>query len=477
MDESRKAVLALWNDQLPASLEARPFIHNEWLYSPGVPAEGLVVTIQEMPSLDSVVTLPHRIVKPDWPMWYQRVISFEEGDWLYVNGDDGVQVFQQDQVLEPEIGDFFKLLIGADSALITIRVLNNAVAGGLRDVRLVSGDDFNTYRDTRSQRLAMKKVLYEAMRTPNLRRDQQERLVQMLESPSDETIEAARALFGTTLQLPYLPGLLVEPDAGEGFSFTAWGDSQGGWNTFQQLVAQMMTEPAAFSIGLGDLVGHGAKEEQWLAFTAALQPMLNQQAVFLIPGNHDYDGYYNDLIPDLYDAYTRKNPGTESYFSWTYGGAFFMALDPNRTFPLGFDQQQLDWMFDQMNSDAWQEAHWRFLLMHQAPYAQGWPGYHGDAFIREMVDSLAAPYRIDFVLTGHNHDYEHLALDYGDQQTNFFIFGGAGGGLEPPENSSFPEMDTIIKAHHFARLHVSPSQVHVRVFGVDGDTLDSLVVE
>lgn len=63
--------------------------------------------------------------------------------------------------------------------------------------------------------------------------------------------------------------------------------------------------------------------------------------------------------------------------------------------------------------------------------------------------------RIDFVLAGHSHDYERLKKNYGSQQTHFFILGGAGGGLEPPESSAYPKMDTIIKAHYYARFEVN----------------------
>ncbi len=127
-----------------------------------------------------------------------------------------------------------------------------------------------------------------------------------------------------------------------------------------------------------------------------------------------------------------------------------------------------------MASDAWREADWRFLMLHQPPYSQGWPGYQGDGFIRALVDTLAEDRRIDVVLSGHSHNYERLTRTYGGQQTHFFVLGGAGGGLEPPESSPLPEMDRVIKAHHVARFQVTPEQVDVTVLGVDGGVLDRI---
>ena len=258
------------------------------------------------------------------------------------------------------------------------------------------------------------------------------------------------------------------------FTFTAWGDSQGGWDVFSSLIAGMTADSVAFSIGLGDLVSHGAQEEQWLAFVMCLQPLLGKMPVFAVAGNHDYDGYYNDLHPSLYYQYTGREPSEPSYFAWQYGGAYFLALDPNQNFPLAFDDEQIRWMLEHMNSEEWRSANWRFVMLHQPPYSQGWPGYHGDDFVREMVDSLAAPKKIDVVLSAHSHNYERLVKRYGDHETQFFVLGGAGGGLEPPESSEYPQMDRVIKAHHYARFEVSSERIKMTIRGLDGEILDRI---
>lgn len=130
-----------------------------------------------------------------------------------------------------------------------------------------------------------------------------------------------------------------------------------------------------------------------------------------------------------------------------------------------------------MESAAWKNARLRFLLIHQPPYSAGWPGYHGDSFIRELVDELAASARIDFVLSGHSHCYERLTKNYGEQQTHFLILGGAGGGLEPPKHNAYPKMDTIIKAHHYGLFEVTDHQVELKIIGLEGTLLDQFIFQ
>ncbi len=257
------------------------------------------------------------------------------------------------------------------------------------------------------------------------------------------------------------------------FSFTAWGDSQGGWETFAKLSKDMARQQPDFSIGLGDLVSDGSDTVQWYDFLRCLQPLSARTLLYLVLGNHDYDGCYDDLHAQQYHEYIRE----ANYFSWSAGHAFFLALDPNERFPLGIEDEQLAWFEKQIQSEAWRKAKWHFILLHQPPYSQGWPGYHGDVFIRELVEKHAESAAIDFVLSGHSHDYERLTKKYGEQEVHYLILGGAGGSLEPLENSSFPQMDKIIKAHHYGLFQVEKNKVRLQVIGLGAKALDEIVFE
>jgi hypothetical protein len=204
-----------------------------------------------------------------------------------------------------------------------------------------------------------------------------------------------------------------------------------------------------YSIGLGDLVADGVVTAQWFSFLTCLAPLIEKRVnIFPIVGNHDYDGYYDELIPHNYLRHIANRFGS-TYTSWSAGPVFFLVLDANSSFPLGLDSLQYQWATQKMLSHEWQKATWRFVLIHQPPYAQGWPGYQGDFFIRSFVDFHAERYRIDFVLSGHCHDFEYLQKQYGNQKTHFVITGGGGAALEPKENDEVIRMDTVIKVHHY----------------------------
>jgi hypothetical protein len=113
------------------------------------------------------------------------------------------------------------------------------------------------------------------------------------------------------------------------------------------------------------------------------------------------------------------------------------------------------------------------------PYGQGWEGYEGDHFIRSTYDRYLGwfAYQIDFVLSGHIHDYERLTKKYGDHFTTFIISGGAGGGIEPIESPILsPVMDRLIKQHHFGRMMLQKNKALMYIYDINGAILDQLII-
>lgn len=451
-------------------------INTGWRFRKGDPKNGLQTQYSPTAISDTIVNLPHRINSPNWPFWYEQKLPINEATILYANGDDGVQCYLNGEIQEAIYGDYFFIPASSDFSTITIRVLNNALKGGLRKAAFTTPKDFQVYLEKRKlAQLSQYLIFIAHQHGDNMKPSDWEFFTEAMKSADTMAMKNLIKKY-EALKLPQIKRVEKMDNKYSSFSFSAWGDSQGGWNTFSKLIRHMASTPDDFSIGLGDLVAHGIDENQWYSFTQCLQPLLKKQFIFPIVGNHDYDGYYNDLNPLLYKEFVLSEANENTYLSWTYQGAFFLALDPNETFPLGINGKQKEWIMEEINSAKWKDADWRFILIHQPPYSQGWPEYHGDDFIRELVDSLAESKKIDFVLSGHSHDYERLSKNYGTQQTHFFVLGGAGGGLEPPESSDFPVMDTIIKEHHYARFEVRKEQVEVFIHGLENQILDKINV-
>jgi hypothetical protein len=263
---------------------------------------------------------------------------------------------------------------------------------------------------------------------------------------------------------------------GDAVDFTAWADAQNTWDVFAANVATMGKLPLSFTVSVGDAVERGSLKEPWMGLFKALQPMAPRVPTMLVGGNHEYDECFEDMRCPFFERYGRTLPAPQ-YYAWTAGNARFVALDPNPYFPTDIPEgsAQRAWLMRELESDAWKQAGWRFIFIHQPPYSQGWTDYHGDPPIRALLESVAEKYGVDFVVSGHTHDYERLTRSYGKQKVHYVIVGGAGSGLERGPLSAEPVMDTVIRKHHVAHFHVEGNRVVLRVIGVNGEVLDSLV--
>lgn len=483
---------------------------------------------------DSLVLLPHRVLRPNTALWYKKKILSRNGTWLAISSDDGAQVFLGEERLQAGPGGLFMIYAGKDSVDLVIRVLNNAMAGGLKGVKLVDVKAHDEFFTARAINARLKQKL-KKISTQGAPAEMLESTLSSLGSSHAPSAEAKQVLSCPWFLIPpYLvdkgdrvvvrwecqacvsakihldlestthtykvPGnqgffeyelprsvlsykvclddrvcteqLTLKMTEKDTFSFSAWADSQGGWPVFREVNRLMNAENISFSVGVGDLVGQGDNDTEWRALLDAIYPYGAQKIYYLMAGNHDYDGYYDDLVSRNYQRFAGRND-TLSYFSWNYGNAAFIALDPNRSFPISIkqDREQSRWLSQVIHSKQWEDATWRFIFVHQPPYSQGWPGYHGDETIREVIDPLVHKGVVDFVVSGHTHDYEHLLKRSGDFTTDLLIIGGAGGSLEPLENSNYPEMDTIVNQHHYVTFTIEGNTCRMTAKNLKGEIM------
>ena len=274
--------------------------------------------------------------------------------------------------------------------VVIVRVLNNAVQGGLRRVALVDA--------------------------------------RRVEPAAAIPVHLAAGL--SRVESEAFRRRMPEPE--QPCAFTAWSDSHSrtGLPTFQRLIDLITRRDASFSVGVGDLVSDGSDPASWPALVEALAPLSARLPVVAIAGNHDYDGYYNDLRARQYERWFNRRDRT--WFAWSCGPVRMVALDLNRQFPIGISpgSAQRRWLEAETRSPAWRRARWRIVLVHQPPWSLSWPGYEGDESIRTIVEPLARERGLDAVISGHSHAYEHLIRPAGSRQLHILITGGAGGALE-----------------------------------------------
>ncbi|MEQ8413532.1 MAG: metallophosphoesterase [Imperialibacter sp.] len=543
-DSSRQAVSQLWKGRKEPAIPALYSLDSNWLYVQG--ADEQLISFK-VPSWQNAqpLRLPHRITLPNTAMWYRKILpAAVPPSVLMVNADDGAQVFLNGNKLQRHWGEGNFLFEGDKGDTLVIRVLNNAMAGGLRNVNHVDRALYIDFEKKLTLFRNIDNLVKQAERIQHPPSGFFEKVTQALENPSDSLYEKAATLLSSfpllsspvllqdqqsyTLRwLSTMPGdamLFTGPSPDQltnqhnvssatplftvslselgddrfyrighsstwtkifeipvldsevdsiGFSFTLWADSQGGWQVFSELMDDTNSFSDVFSVGAGDLVSNGSDSLQWKDLLTSLGQANGRFPFFLVPGNHDYDGYYDDLQPKNFNQYV-TTPSGKNYFSWQYANCAFIALDPNEAFPIGFDSSdQKQWLLSEIESAEWKAATWHFVILHQPPLSQGWPGYHGDEVVRELLDSVYESANIDFVVAGHTHDYERLTRNYGNQQVNFLIVGGAGGGLEPEDDKSeYPVMDRLIRKHHLARMFVHGDSIHLEVKDLNQNMID-----
>jgi len=245
----------------------------------------------------------------------------------------------------------------------------------------------------------------------------------------------------------------------DAFKFLVLGDNRSYPKVFENLSKLMAKEDAAFIANVGDVVGSGNRLNEWVdqyfypfRFAGVKMPS------YIAIGNHEYGGYWDiGHVPPFEERvhHPRQSTGSNQYwFSFDYGNAHFIFLDPNKDegphgdrIPPG--SQQYQWFKNDVEQ-AKEEAEWIFVIFHQPPYSECWSGgyYDGERHLREEIVPLIEANNVDIVFSGHTHDYErglpHPPYDPKTGQGNnaaYIITGGGGSNLDNHKYYEWEQID------------------------------------
>ena len=141
---------------------------------------------------------------------------------------------------------------------------------------------------------------------------------------------------------------------------------------------------------------------------------------------------------------------------------FFMldANDPSSS-------TQRSWLARALSASR---AHVKIAVFHQPSFTSG---LHTDnaAAQRNWVPFFVR-YHVTLVLTGHNHDYEHLKVDGID-----YVVTGGGGQTSYPCLRTEPGALRCTSAYHFLIVAVTSDSVSVTAFRPSGEELDRFEIK
>jgi hypothetical protein len=471
------------------------------------------------------VDLPHRLPIPNTNLWYSKKIPLLDG-YLWVNADDGSQCWVNDQWVSQNTEGLFPIRsFEKDSIEILIRVINDAASGGLKEVRFIERKaweshllDIDRYQNvTKSQAksslwngksqwvnqpdfpiwitdpvlLGYKEDTIKIVWTGEPSKNsgiffgsEEKKLQSFTKANSNNGVYTALVpdkdlgFYQVQMDKTYSPIYSSKKKINSSkLKFAAWADSQGGWTKFEEILFQMGIQSPDFTVGVGDLVADGGFHWQYVQLLQLIHAL--NVPHYLFPGNHDYDGSYNDWIPSNFNHFL-KGDKEPNFLFWREGPCAFIGLDPNENFPVGVLEgtEQFEWLTSVLHSSDWQEAKWKIVFVHQPPFSQGWAGYQGEKSIQRLLKPYWESGLIDVVVSGHTHDYERLILPYNNgRQTAFLILGGAGGGIEPNNSEeTHPQMDVLIRKHHFGWFEIDDGMLEFKAIDIEGNIIDSFVL-
>lgn len=260
------------------------------------------------------------------------------------------------------------------------------------------------------------------------------------------------------------------------FSFFFMSDTHCSPVMTDVLAAGLKEYPqAAFCTISGDLVGTGQYREDWDKLFRNGAGFFATHPLMPSMGNHDcIDGLGSDLYRGLL-ALPENGPAKldkELAYSFQYGNTFFLM--PDVTSPI---EEQTPWLEEQLSHST---AAWKFAVFHFPPYA---PNDSNPDIVREWLP-LFDKYHVDFVLTGHVHDYLRTYQMNGGKKMDSIAEGtvyittvtvqGSGEKLVKPDYAAKLDASGAALCTVFS---IKGNQVETRSLDKQGNEIDKAVYE
>jgi 3',5'-cyclic AMP phosphodiesterase CpdA len=193
----------------------------------------------------------------------------------------------------------------------------------------------------------------------------------------------------------------------EPFSFIYFGDAQNEIKThWSRVFREAFREAprAAFTLHAGDLINNDAFDAQWGEWHGAPSWVNGTIPVIAAPGNHEYYSAEQTNIPMVSDHWRPQfsfpmqdvPKGLEETVYYTdYQGTRIIVLDSNKE-----QEVQVQWLRQVLRDNP---NRWTILTFHHPIFS---PAKDRDnAELRALWKPVFDEFKVDLVLTGHDHTY------------------------------------------------------------------------
>lgn len=296
------------------------------------------------------------------------------------------------------------------------------------------------------------------------------------------------------------------PGTASPFKFALIGDSRSGPEIYAQIQKAAFDLGADFQVFSGDFVDNTQNQSQWEALfggTSAgfdVQDALAQRPMMPANGNHDnLSAYYNGLMALPQEVSQGESAQGEEWYSFDYANAHFVVV--NSESPSSALATQRDWMRADLEKVDRAKTPWIFVAFHTPAYSCS-STHEGDQKpIREAWQPVFDEFSVDFVLTGHVHNYQRSFPMRGFQTgstegqvaakgandipiidgagkpsgTVYLVSAGAGGDLYDVKSaSSCYFASKAEKTNNWALFAIDGKSVEYTAYKLDGTVMDQL---
>lgn len=138
----------------------------------------------------------------------------------------------------------------------------------------------------------------------------------------------------------------------------------------------------------------------------------------------------------------------------------FFILDSEAFLP-----EQKQWLVQQLANSR---LPWKVVILHRPLYSSGL--YGGNRSLREAIEPLLISFGVHLVISGHEHDYERLALPTFTQ-----IVSGGGGAYLRGFGIIKAQSEYRASVAHFLLLEASASRLELKAVDVENRVIDRWV--
>lgn len=240
--------------------------------------------------------------------------------------------------------------------------------------------------------------------------------------------------------------------------------------TYQMLQAELAAGQPDVLIHAGDIAYHvSAPLDSWINFFANFGAVLKNSLFLPAIGNHEYE-----FEREFEEFFVRWFSAPQTHH--------VLAVDtgPMRLITINSNSGELT---DAAAAHMWDTVErwlatagdrWKTVIFHHPIYTES--DHAPKLDLREKILALDEKHDIQLVLNGHNHVYERFETP----ELHAFVSGGGGTFLYALDSN--PPIAGVTKAaavqaYHTVRLKVSANEIQVTATDLDGNVIDSAVLD